>query len=525
MITAIEIENFKGIGPRQRIELKPLTLLFGPNSGGKSTILHALHYLREVLERRNYDAGETLAGGKFVDLGGFLTFLHGRDPQRMVSLRVEFDTPADAWAIPLGTGPGDDELFGWSDRLCDAVQRAFIEIDIRWSELLKRPCCVAYRVGINGALFGEISFVPGRKLADIRFHAEHPIFDDLFEMDGPVVSIDGTPPQRSPELDRATLHGDFEVGIWPDGDALPRWDAAFIYRDAGDEAAEAREWLDHPIGDRIGRLFKETGKFLRIALRELLYLGPLRRKPGRNFKPPRHPDPSRWSDGLAAWDTLYGGPEDVVLETSEWLDRLATGYALRRQEYRELDVNAPEIAAVVAGHAFDDAELDALKSLILSRPIQRRLVLHGQGVNDQLLPSDVGEGLSQVIPVIVSVLTQKKGLLLIEQPELHVHPAVQVGLGDLLCPAEAPADAGCIRLIETHSEHLLLRLLRRIRETSEGTVPEGAPRLTPDQLGVYFVETRDGAASVRRLRVDETGEFIDRWPHGFFEERAEELFG
>ena len=56
MITGISIENFKGIRERVELELKPLTLLFGPNSAGKSTILHALHYAREIFERHNLDA-------------------------------------------------------------------------------------------------------------------------------------------------------------------------------------------------------------------------------------------------------------------------------------------------------------------------------------------------------------------------------------------------------------------------------------------------------------------------------------
>jgi AAA15 family ATPase/GTPase len=54
-LSRIEIENFKGIGTAQVIDLKPITLLFGPNSAGKSTILQSLHYLREILERRNAD--------------------------------------------------------------------------------------------------------------------------------------------------------------------------------------------------------------------------------------------------------------------------------------------------------------------------------------------------------------------------------------------------------------------------------------------------------------------------------------
>ena len=77
-IAAIELENFKGIGPRQRVELRPITLLFGPNSAGKSTVLQALHYAREILERHNVDPDVTIAGG-LLDLGGFATLVHQHD--------------------------------------------------------------------------------------------------------------------------------------------------------------------------------------------------------------------------------------------------------------------------------------------------------------------------------------------------------------------------------------------------------------------------------------------------------------
>ena len=77
-----------------------------------------------------------------------------------------------------------------------------------------------------------------------------------------------------------------------------------------------------------------------------------------------------------------------------------------------------------------------------------------------------------MIPVIVGCLRDKQGILLIEQPELHVHPAIQVGLGDLFIRRDSDArelvGAGKTLLIETHSEHIMLRLLRRIRETTEG---------------------------------------------------------
>ena len=62
-LKAISLENFKGIGTLQRISLAPVTLLFGANSVGKSTVLQALHYTREILERQNINPDVTIAGG------------------------------------------------------------------------------------------------------------------------------------------------------------------------------------------------------------------------------------------------------------------------------------------------------------------------------------------------------------------------------------------------------------------------------------------------------------------------------
>ena len=94
-------------------------------------------------------------------------------------------------------------------------------------------------------------------------------------------------------------------------------------------------------------------------------------------------------------------------------------------------------------------------------------------------------------------------------------------LGDLF--AEQAAD-GRVFLIETHSEHLMLRLLRRIEETGSNELPEKKPALKPDQVSVVYVEQIDGEVRATRLRIGETGEFIDRWPQGFFDERTDELF-
>jgi len=95
-------------------------------------------------------------------------------------------------------------------------------------------------------------------------------------------------------------------------------------------------------------------------------------------------------------------------------------------------------------------------------------------------------------------------------------------MGDVIVRA---FNRGRFSIIETHSEHLLLRVLRRIRETSEGKVQDRELQCQPEAVAVlYFSPQQDGSAQVHQLRVTRGGDFMDRWPDGFFEERSRELF-
>jgi len=108
-------------------------------------------------------------------------------------------------------------------------------------------------------------------------------------------------------------------------------------------------------------------------------------------------------------------------------------------------------------------------------------------------------------------------------PEIHLHPALQAELGDVFLGA-ALGDGANSLLIETHSEHLLLRIMRRMRETFEGKLPEGAPEVRPDHVTVLFVEP-DGPRSIaREIPLNERGELVKAWPGGFFEEGLREVF-
>ena len=305
---------------------------------------------------------------------------------------------------------------------------------------------------------------------------------------------------------------------------------------------------------------------MREELSRLRYIGPLRNLHPHISDGRSRAGLGRWADGSAAWDLLNyharrDGSDKVVRDVSEWLsrgDRLGTGYELRVERFhfrpddalvgwlnydhgalKDLEYSHQRVVGAPEGETPDSSaskgdvapncavyQINLASGLVSAEAVggdERRVVhLVNTWVRLPVRTSDVGTGISQILPVVVAALDpDRPSITPIEQPELHVHPRLQVELGDLFAQG---VDQGGVFLMETHSEHVMLRLLRRIEETNNGELPEGKPVLKPDQVSVVYVEQIDGEVRATRLRIDETGEFIDRWPQGFFDERADELF-
>jgi predicted ATPase len=138
---------------------------------------------------------------------------------------------------------------------------------------------------------------------------------------------------------------------------------------------------------------------------------------------------------------------------------------------------------------------------------------------------DVGCGVSQVLPVVAHALAADGQVVAIEQPELHLHPSAQADLGDLFITASRkgkPTESRSRFLLETHSEHLILRILRRIRETTQGRAPDDL-QIKASEVSVLFVSPSAEGAWVTYLPISEDGDFTEPWPEGFLPDRLKEL--
>jgi len=255
--------------------------------------------------------------------------------------------------------------------------------------------------------------------------------------------------------------------------------------------------------------------------------------------------PLWWS--FESTDSLVSGPTPTVVPSPRgilrWhMDRLTHVGPLRlhpRRAYpitgqspadvgpagdRTFDVLwAASQAAGSAGERFLKAVRDWLSTLAIADDLGLRRLgdsnLYTAAITDPATMTrvgfaDIGFGASQVLPVVVQCLgTRIGGTLLVEQPEIHLHPKAQAELGDLFIEATQDNDRAFI--IETHSEHILARIRRRIAERKPG--------LTREKIAIYYFRPTSEGTEIQEVTLNENGQYA-RFPQGFFEEDVEEAF-
>lgn len=540
MLTAIELENFKAFGEKTHIRFAPITLIFGQNSAGKSAILQSLHLLKQTLE--NPESGAVLlprVDNGFVDTGSFKELIFDHDLSRKFSIKINTDLYLSSHlgcfglefsfkrpdqkselsidSIDLYTTKPDIKIASFKPIKITKNLRSQFSMDLLrsrrasrdvfgavrcshiskspelWSNYFENAKNMAEKIEKTlsfslkeNEIRGSLRRFPDRGYSNEDLQQAINFYASDFDLDSYIA--------RMVDSQKGTIFGlngflPFLYSIESENRTLPELELQSQPRTS--PAGGNRDQVNFiSISDWILR----ASRVIEDTLGAIFPMGPFRRPPERWYNFPGTTPNSVGYNGDLLPDLLFR-KADLLKEANNWLDRLDIGYQLNVTPLSE-----------------------KMQDLFEVRLTDRRR----NGQIDVSL-SDVGFGISQILPFIVQSLASSEQIISIEQPEVHIHPRLQADLGDLLIETiQEPRNNRFI--IETHSEHLILRLLRRIRETASNTLREGTAPLKPDQVSILYVQRGENGSEVVHLPINEDGEFDHPWPEGFFSERFRELF-
>lgn len=248
-------------------------------------------------------------------------------------------------------------------------------------------------------------------------------------------------------------------------------------------------------------------------------------------------NPKEWGDGKAAWQVLAESEHKRIV-VNTWLKQLGLPTQVVARQYKM----EPSVENTYLPPRIDEdlvrvsRERERTTQPPVNYPSEKTrtniLFLIDAKTHTAVGVSDVGTGSSQVIPVLTALL-ETSIVRFIEQPELHLHPSMQLQLAEIVASVHSEtikaqnsaywADKQILstNVIETHSEHIALRCLKLVRKKGN---KESAFKLSEKDLSFIYCQYTDAGTRLIEIRVDSKGRFVDQWPDGFFTERINEVF-
>lgn len=427
-LTAFQSRNFKPFIDTGWVEIRPITLVFGHNSSGKSALLSILPMLKQTIEDPDLQTPFIFASEIGVDLGAYEDVAYKNN--------VSLDSPI--WFnLELSLSP-EPSPYQYRDyipkRLAQSLDQLSIEAKKMQLEIAASYNKKQRQIAITDCYLkaeGKEIFRIYRKTtaANQSWHFEPEILGRL-------------------ETRVAWQH------------FLPRLFMQRIWLEKENDKQPYQAYAD--LNTALGQVIIEN-------LRHLVHIGPLRDFPQRAYRLTGESPKDVGQRGENWLNILLRAKsrEKLTQRVNEWLERL--GYSLQIEWGKQGYVHP--------------------------------MLKDKKGFEVSL--KDTGFGISQVLPVLIQGFSSRPGtILILEQPEIHLHPRAQAELGDMLV---AIANRGVRVLVETHSEHLLLRLQRRIAESYF----HAKPAIKPEQIAIYFIETSDEGSQVHKVLVNNRGEFIN----------------
>ncbi|EKS8379611.1 DUF3696 domain-containing protein [Bacillus cereus] len=525
------LENFKAIASYQKIPIKPITLVFGPNSSGKSSLIHSLLLVNEAMNTGELDINKTKIGEDSVDIGGFHQYVYGRDINKKVRWGVEIEVESltkRLQEILLGVNSIRVELlFGLKQHMEENYE--------------EKPSVLGYIIYTDDEKLIELNKNIQGQLKVKKIYEDNPVIHRFIK----IIVNENTTTTNLTEDDIENL----KLTIRQLRKSMQVFEGTFLPEKITFQQETKKNSFFYPIskGKRtedlskavslilpwiISELISQINELIENEINKLQYLGPLRSYPPRHFTLLDQADSKWMANGSNTWEILRKD-KDVREAVNRWLgaeNRLKTPYQLIVRDLIDMQQFNTHLNEYFNNINLQDNNkkiISDLESMVKSYGIKKlnEIILLDKRSNTAVTHRDVGIGISQILPVLVSAYSSIQKTIAIEQPELHLHPALQAELGDVFIEA-ALGERKNTFILETHSEHLILRIMRRIRETTANKRSETLPSITPNDVSILFVEplNKNQGSIIRVLELDEEGELLDQWPGGFFEEGFRERF-
>lgn len=440
MLSSLRLRNFKAWKDSGEVRLAPLTVLFGSNSAGKTSIPQLLLLLKQTAESPGRQRALMLGDGRsLVDVGSFEEVSHGHDVGHPVSFSLGWSLPETLTvhdAIGAKTFAGD--TLGFSASI--AADR----------HLQPKVTALSYTLGHNG-----------EPVLDLSYQREEHGFSLTSER-------------------YALSRHEGKSGVLPE--------PLRFYGFPSEVAAHYQN----------ASFSSDLVLALEQMLRQVQYVGPLRQPPRRLYL---------WSGEL---------PEHVGSEGEHTIEALLASQD-RAFAWREGEPEKPLQELVAERLKAMGLIQDFRVQQIGPHRREYEVLVRTSPKLPEVKLTDVGFGVSQVLPILVEALfVPRRSIVIVEQPEVHLHPRVQAELADLFVDAIRAREGGEVRevqfIVESHSEHFLRRLQRRIAEE----------HLSHEDAALYFVHTEDAEARLEPLDVDRFGN-IRNWPEDFFGDEMADL--
>lgn len=483
MITSINLENFKAFKNLGTLKLKPVTILTGTNSCGKSTILQSLLLLKQTIESKNVNQ-TLLLNGRFVHLGTFENIIHSKNIDNSITLNLSFQVRKDT---TYNNKRGEYPMY--------FILREMISE--KSYDLPNASYSFNYKVTL------KTEDKPGKGKAYVKpliiLRAELQIKTIVNEIHGLY------------EIDEGTITFEYSDSVtynikWTNLSAR-----YFSHREgmaqSGDIIATVQFINLLPItivlnDDKkrlpIDFILYRFQELLQLEFSKITYIGPLREEPSRRY--------------------IY---EDEIVEIGTKGENAAYIFLSEQEEtiskvffYNPLtdtfDFQDKPISLFDALNRWNVLmNINDFRPEVYNDVIQ--LNLRSASGKNKVNIADVGFGVSQIFPILLEGLRMSTGgTMILEQPEIHLHPNLQMQLADyFICLALSGKNV----IVETHSDHIVNRIVRRIVEEKSHPLK--------DLIGLYYIQPSEDGALFEEVKIDERLGIVN-WPKDFFDQSANE---